>query len=48
MPARSKLQYRMMQGIAHGSIKKKGLSVAKAKEFVKGVAYKLLPKKKKK
>ena len=34
MPAKSKAQMRLMQGIAHGSIPSKGgLSRAKAKEF---------------
>lgn len=35
MPAKSGPQYRLMQGIAHGSIKATGgLNPAKAKEFI--------------
>jgi len=34
-----------MQGVAHGNIKAKGLSKAKAAEFVKGQSSKGLPKK---
>jgi len=46
MPATSKAQYRYMQGVAHGNIKgPKGLSKAKAAEFVKGQSSKDLPKK---
>lgn len=50
MPARSKAQFRYMQGVAHGSIKPKGgLSRAQAQEFVdKTGSYKSLPEKKKK
>jgi len=49
MPATSKAQFRMMQGIAHGSIKPKGgVTKAKAAEFVKGQSPKGLPKKAKK
>ena len=48
MPAKSKAQYRFMEAVAHGGIKKPGLSPAKAKEFVgKDVNYKKLPAKKK-
>lgn len=43
MPAISKKQYRFMQAVAHGSVKKAGLSKSKAKEFVTGVDYKSLP-----
>jgi hypothetical protein len=46
MPATSRAQYRYMQAVAHGSIKApKGLSKAKAAEFVKGQSPKGLPKK---
>lgn len=34
MPAKSKQQLKFMAGVASGSIKKPGLSKAKAKEFV--------------
>jgi len=45
MPATSKAQFRFMQGVAHGNIKgPKGLSKAKAAEFVKGQSSKGLPK----
>jgi len=47
MPAKSKAQFRFMAAVEHGGIKKKGLSKEKAKEFVEGVNYKSLPKKKK-
>lgn len=43
MPATSKKQFRFMAAVEHGGIKKKGLSRAKAKEFVQGVNYKSLP-----
>ena len=43
MPATSKAQYRFMEAVAHKGIKKKGLSPAKAKEFVAGQSYKKLP-----
>ena len=45
MPAKSKSQFRFMEGVAHGSIKKKGLSKKKAAEFVKGQSPKSLPEK---
>jgi len=50
MPAKSKSQYRYMQGICHGSIKpgKDGPSKAQACEFVEGQSSKGLPEKKKK
>lgn len=34
MPAKSQKQYRFMQAVAHGGIKKSGLSAEKAKEYV--------------
>lgn len=34
MPAKSKAQLRFLQGVAHGSIKAKGLSEDEAKEYV--------------
>jgi hypothetical protein len=47
MPAKSKDQFRFMQGVLSGSIPApKGLSKAEATDFVKGVDYKKLPKKK--
>jgi hypothetical protein len=46
MPAVSKKQFRFMKAVESGSIKKKGLSKEKAKEFTQGVNYKKLPRKK--
>ena len=48
MPAKSKQQYKLMKGIAEGSIKHKpGLPSKKtAQEYVKGQSPKGLPKKK--
>lgn len=46
MPAKSKAQFRFMQAIAHGSIKKPGLSAKKAKEYVSDQSPKDLPEKK--
>lgn len=43
-PAKSQKQFRFMEAVAHGGIKKKGLSRAQAKEFVAGQKYKALPK----
>lgn len=43
-PATSKKQFRFMEAVAHGGIKKKGLSAAQAKEYVAGQSYKKLPK----
>ncbi len=49
MPARSRAQFRLMQGIAHGSIKDKGgLTKRKAAEYVKGQSPKSLPERVKK
>lgn len=45
MPATSQAQFRFMQAIAHGSLKKKGLSKEKAAEFVSGQSPKGLPAK---
>lgn len=42
MPARSKAQYRFMQAVKHGGIKKKGLSKKEAAEFTE-VDYSNLP-----
>ena len=36
MPAKSKAQYRFMQGVAHGTIEAEGLSKKKAAEYVRG------------
>lgn len=47
MPAKSKAQFRFMEAVKHGSIKKKGLPPEKAAEFVDGVSPKSLPEKKK-
>ena len=44
MPATSQAQARFMGAIAGGSLKKKGLSPDKAKEFLRGVRVKSLPK----
>lgn len=48
MPAKSKAQYRFMQAACHGSVKKKGLSKAKACEYVSGQSPKGLPARAKK
>lgn len=48
MPAKSKAQFGFMGMVASGKIKKKGLSRAKAKEFLRGVKVNKLPKRKKK
>jgi len=49
MPARSQAQFRLMKGICEGSIPRsrwpKGMTKAKACEFVKGQSPKGLPKK---
>jgi len=45
MPAVSKKQFRFMQAVKHGNIKKPGLSEKKASEFVDSVNYKDLPMK---
>ena len=47
MPATSKAQFRFMEAIKHGGIKKPGLSPEKASEYVEGGkhAYKSLPEK---
>lgn len=43
MPPKSKAQARFMRAVASGEIKKKGLSKAKAEEYVKGYPTKGLP-----
>lgn len=43
MPATSKKQFRFMEAVKHGGIKKPGLSPEKASEFVDHTAYKSLP-----
>ena len=48
MPATSKAQARFMGLVASGKKKVKGLSKAKAKEFLKGVKIKKLPARAKK
>lgn len=45
MPAKSKAQFRFMQAVAHGGLKKEGLSKKEAKEYVKGQSSKDLPEK---
>lgn len=45
MPATSKAQFRFMEAVKHGSIKKPGLSPSKAAEFTDTTNYKKLPKK---
>ncbi len=49
MPAVSQAQFRLMQGIAHGMTPPPGMHMdpSKAKEYVQGVNYQSLPKKKK-
>lgn len=46
MPAKSKAQFRYMEGVAHGSIKAKGLSRSQAAEYVRGQSPKGLPERK--
>ena len=46
MPVTSKQQAKFMGAIAGGRIHKKGLSKAKAREFLRGVNIKKLPKRK--
>jgi hypothetical protein len=50
MPATSRAQFRFMEGVKHGSIKKKGLTPEKAAEYVNGGhnEYTSLPEKKSK
>jgi hypothetical protein len=48
MPAVSKRQAKFMGAVAGGAIERPGLSPEKAKEFVRGVKLKSLPKKKSK
>jgi hypothetical protein len=48
MPAKSKQQFKFMKAVESGSVKKKGLSKEKAKEFTEGQSPKKLPKKVKK
>lgn len=43
MPAKSKAQFRFMEAVKHGGIKKPGLSPDKASEFVDTTSYKGLP-----
>jgi len=45
MPAKSKAQFRFMQAVAHGGVKKPGLSAGKAAEYVSGQSPKGLPAK---
>ena len=48
MPVKSQQQAKFMGLVASGEIKKKGLSEEKAKEFLRGVKVKKLPRKVKK
>jgi hypothetical protein len=48
MPAKSKAQFGFMARVASGKSKVKGLSKKQAKEFLKGVDVKKLPKRVKK
>jgi hypothetical protein len=48
MPVVSKQQAKFMGAVAGGQIKKPGLSPEKAKEFLRGIHMKDLPRKKKK
>jgi len=43
MPAVSKRQFRFMEAVKHGGIKRKGLSRREAAEWVDEVDYKNLP-----
>lgn len=45
MPATSKKQFKFMQAVAHGGIKKAGLSPSRAAEYVSGQSSKGLPEK---
>lgn len=45
MPAKSQAQFRFMEAVKHGGIKKKGLSPSKAAEFTDTTDYKKLPTK---
>jgi len=45
VPAKSRAQFRFMEAVKHGGIRKPGLSPSKAAEFTSGVSYKRLPKK---
>lgn len=47
MPVKSRAQARFFGLIASGKLKKKGLSKAKAKEYLRGVHYNGLPARKK-
>ena len=47
-PAKSKSQFRYFQAVAHKELKVKGLSPAKAKEYVSGQSPKGLPERVKK
>lgn len=49
MPARSKSQFRFLEALAHGGIKKKSFSKEQAQEFIDSTpSYKSLPEKKNK
>jgi hypothetical protein len=43
MPAKSRKQFRLMEGVARGSIKLPGLSPQKAAEYIHGQSPKGLP-----
>ena len=46
MPAKSKQQFKLMKGIAEGSIKPRGITRKVAREYIKGQSPKGLPKRK--
>lgn len=48
MPAVSKAQFRFMESVASGDIKRKGLSKKQAKEYIAGQSPKKLPTRSKK
>ena len=47
MPAKSKAQFRFLQAIASGTLKKKGFSRKEAIEFLRGTNFKKLSQRKK-
>lgn len=48
MPAKSKAQFKFMEAVKNGGVKKPGLSPQKAAEFVDNVSYRSLPNQMKK
>ena len=45
MPAKSKAQFKLMKGVAEGTIKRKGLTKKVAQEYIKGQSPKGLKRK---